>query len=131
MKNTEIELERRARTFSDYQLMKVAEGKKHWLFGTPERSWQEICGKELINRGFNEEKFEEFKHRLEKRNEDKLGFESKFFAFFAPSDKIHEMDLDRYRKYGFTRKIQQYYIYKFLGIIFYFALTIFVMYKLN
>ncbi|MDW3194310.1 MAG: hypothetical protein R8G66_18185 [Cytophagales bacterium] len=115
---------RQAQEMTDYQLMRVANGESSWLFGAPSENWRKTCIQELINRGFDESKFQLAHEKFEDRARLPLDLQGKITAFLIPADSLHETDIERFRKYGYKRQMKQYYIFKFSGVLFYVILVI-------
>jgi len=114
---------------SDDELLQVVHSEGGLLFGPPSQANRELAIKELINRGFDDNKFKLESGKLKKRAEVPLEASIFITNIFLPSNDFFQFDIERFRKYGFEKKVQQNLISKFLGFVLYAILGVgFIIY---
>lgn len=114
---------------SDDELLQVVHSEGGLLFGQPSEEIRGLAIKELINRGFDDNKFKLESRKLKKRAEVPLEASIFITNIFLPSNDFFQFDIERFKKYGFEKKVQQNLVSKFLGFALYAILAIgFIIY---
>lgn len=119
------------RRLSDDELLQVVHSNGGLFFGPPDSEYKELAMKELVHRGFDEDKFKYETGMLKKRAEVPLEKSILITNILLPSNEFFKYDVDRFRKYGFEKKVRQDLISRFFGFVFYGVIVVgFVIYLL-
>ncbi|MTI40042.1 hypothetical protein [Fulvivirga lutimaris] len=102
---------------SNDTLLQVAHGQSSLLFGSPSEDYKEACMKELIERGFDEEKYNREVDLLKKREVLPLDREILILNILFPFSSPYENEIKRFHEHGFRRKINQDLKSRFVGFI--------------